>query len=71
MPQRTETTDGFRTPAGQQLPRPVRPHRPRNSCLPLAAPAPRVAPLMSSGTANRARIDFDDLQSARGYSYPR
>ncbi len=23
---------------------------------------------MSSGTANRARIDFDDLQSARGYS---
>ncbi|MGW4390881.1 hypothetical protein [Streptomyces sp. NPDC004685] len=33
----------------------------------LAAPAPRVA-MMSSGTANRARIDFSDLPATRSYS---
>ncbi|MFE4678368.1 SDR family oxidoreductase [Streptomyces sp. NPDC056723] len=66
VPQRTETADGFELQLGSNF---LGPFALTNRLLPLllAAPAPRVA-TMSSGTANRARIDFDDLQSARSYS---
>ncbi|MEV6201149.1 SDR family oxidoreductase [Streptomyces sp. NPDC051771] len=66
VPRRTETTDGFELQLGSNF---LGPFALTVRLLPLllAAPAPRVA-TMSSGTANRARIDFDDLQSARRYS---
>ncbi|MFI6874551.1 SDR family oxidoreductase [Streptomyces sp. NPDC050400] len=66
VPQRTETADGFELQLGSNF---LGPFALTVQLLPLllAAPAPRVA-TMSSGTANRARIDFDDLQSTRAYS---
>ncbi|WP_282793804.1 SDR family oxidoreductase [Streptomyces sp. CC224B] len=66
VPRRTETADGFELQMGSNF---LGPFALTVRLLPLllAAPAPRVA-TMSSGTANRARIDFDDLQSARRYS---
>ncbi|MER7794182.1 SDR family oxidoreductase [Streptomyces sp. NPDC097640] len=66
VPQRTETADGFELQLGSNF---LGPFALTNRLLPLllAAPAPRVA-TMSSGTANRARVDFDDLQSTRAYS---
>ncbi|MEV7197986.1 SDR family oxidoreductase [Streptomyces sp. NPDC093510] len=66
VPQRTETADGFELQLGSNF---LGPFALTVQLLPLllAAPAPRVA-TMSSGTANRARIDFDDLQSSRNYS---
>ncbi|MGW3984154.1 SDR family oxidoreductase [Streptomyces mirabilis] len=66
VPQRTETADGFELQLGSNF---LGPFALTNRLLPLllAAPAPRVA-TMSSGTANRARIDFDDLQSTLSYS---
>ncbi|WP_151775297.1 SDR family oxidoreductase [Streptomyces abyssomicinicus] len=66
VPRRTETPDGFELQLGSNF---LGPFALTVRLLPLLldAPAPRVA-TMSSGTANRARIDFDDLQSTRGYS---
>ncbi len=66
VPRRTETVDGFELQLGSNF---LGPFALTVRLLPLllAAPAPRVA-TMSSGTANRARIDFDDLQSTRRYS---
>ncbi|MEU2561912.1 SDR family oxidoreductase [Streptomyces longispororuber] len=66
VPRRAETADGFELQMGSNF---LGPFALTVRLLPLllAAPAPRVA-TMSSGTANRARIDFDDLQSARRYS---
>lgn len=66
VPQRTETADGFELQLGSNF---LGPFALTVQLLPLllAAPAPRVA-TMSSGTANRARIDFDDLQATRNYS---
>ncbi|MFJ3705461.1 MULTISPECIES: SDR family oxidoreductase [unclassified Streptomyces] len=66
VPRRTETPDGFELQLGSNY---LGPFALTVRLLPLllSAPAPRVA-TMSSGTANRARIDFDDLQSTRGYS---
>ncbi|MGW6404939.1 SDR family oxidoreductase [Streptomyces sp. NPDC055134] len=66
VPRRTETADGFELQLGSNF---LGPFALTNRLLPLllAAPAPRVA-TMSSGTANRARIDFDDLQSTLSYS---
>ncbi|MEU6128149.1 SDR family oxidoreductase [Saccharopolyspora sp. NPDC047091] len=66
VPRRTETADGFELQLGSNF---LGPFALTNRLLPLllTAPAPRVA-TMSSGTANRARIDFDDLQSSRSYS---
>lgn len=65
VPQRMETVDGFELQLGSNFLGPyaltVR------LLLLLSAPTSRVA-TMSSGTANRARIDFDDLQSERSYS---
>ncbi|RKE18447.1 SDR family oxidoreductase [Streptomyces sp. TLI_171] len=65
VPQRTETVDGFELHLASNY---LGPFALTVRLLPLllAASAPRVA-TMSSGTANRARIDFDDLQSTRGY----
>ncbi|MFG2951907.1 SDR family oxidoreductase [Streptomyces adustus] len=66
VPARTETVDGFELQLASNF---LGPFALTVRLLPLllAAPAPRVA-TMSSGTANRARIDFDDLQSVRRYS---
>ncbi|MFI5664475.1 SDR family oxidoreductase [Streptomyces sp. NPDC051684] len=66
VPQRTETVDGFELQLGSNF---LGPFALTVQLLPLllTAPAPRVT-TMSSGTANRARIDFDDLQSTREYS---
>ncbi|MFF9899041.1 SDR family oxidoreductase [Streptomyces longispororuber] len=66
VPRRTETADGFELQMGSNF---LGPFALTVRLLPLllAASAPRVA-TMSSGTASRARIDFDDLQSARRYS---
>jgi NAD(P)-dependent dehydrogenase (short-subunit alcohol dehydrogenase family) len=66
VPQRTETADGFELQFGSNF---LGPFALTVGLLPLllSAYAPRVA-TMSSGTANRARIDFDDLQSTRTYS---
>jgi NAD(P)-dependent dehydrogenase (short-subunit alcohol dehydrogenase family) len=66
VPRRTETADGFELQLGSNF---LGPFALTCRLLPLllATPAPRVA-TMSSGTAHRARIDFDDLQSARTYS---
>ncbi|MEU3829038.1 SDR family oxidoreductase [Streptomyces sp. NPDC029080] len=66
VPRRTETPDGFELQLGSNF---LGPFALTVRLLPLllAAPSPRVA-TMSSGTANRARIDFDDLQSTRSYS---
>lgn len=66
VPQRTETADGFELQLGSNF---LGPFALTVQLMPLllAASAPRVA-TMSSGTANRARIDFDDLQSTRAYS---
>ncbi|GGV31986.1 SDR family oxidoreductase [Streptomyces spectabilis] len=66
VPRRTETDDGFELQLGSNF---LGPFALTVQLLPLllAAPAPRVA-TMSSGTANRARISFDDLQSTRAYS---
>ncbi|MEU1621065.1 SDR family oxidoreductase [Streptomyces sp. NPDC005722] len=66
VPARTATVDGFELQLAGNF---LGPFALTVRLLPLllAAPAPRVA-TMSSGTANRARIDFDDLQSARRYS---
>ncbi|MEV6701566.1 SDR family oxidoreductase [Streptomyces sp. NPDC051453] len=66
VPQRTETADGFELQLGSNF---LGPFVLTVRLLPLllAAPAPRVA-TMSSGTANRARIDFSDLQATRSYS---
>ncbi|MFC9557613.1 SDR family oxidoreductase [Rhodococcus sp. NPDC056960] len=66
VPQRTETADGFELQFGSNF---LGPFALTVGLLPLllSAHAPRVA-TMSSGTANRARIDFDDLQSTRNYS---
>ncbi|MFI2644397.1 SDR family oxidoreductase [Streptomyces sp. NPDC018610] len=66
VPQRTETADGFELQLASNF---LGPFALTVQLMPLllAAPAPRVA-TMSSGTANRARIDFDDLQSTRDYS---
>ncbi|MCA1187375.1 MULTISPECIES: SDR family oxidoreductase [unclassified Saccharopolyspora] len=66
VPQRTVTADGFELQLGSNF---LGPFALTNRLLPalLAAPAPRVV-TMSSGTANRARIDFADLQSTRAYS---
>jgi NAD(P)-dependent dehydrogenase (short-subunit alcohol dehydrogenase family) len=66
VPQRTQTPDGFELQLGSNF---LGPFALTVHLLPLllAAPAPRVA-TMSSGTAHRARIDFDDLQSTRSYS---
>ncbi|MFJ4467699.1 SDR family oxidoreductase [Streptomyces sp. NPDC089424] len=66
VPQRTETADGFELQLGSNF---LGPFALTVQLLPLllSAPAPRVA-TMSSGTANRAAIDFDDLQSTRDYS---
>ncbi|WP_046730257.1 SDR family oxidoreductase [Streptomyces humi] len=66
VPQRTETADGFELQLGSNF---LGPFALTVRLLPLllAAPAPRVA-TMSSGTANRARIDFGDLHATRDYS---
>ncbi|MYT73378.1 MULTISPECIES: SDR family oxidoreductase [unclassified Streptomyces] len=66
VPQRTETADGFELQLGSNF---LGPFALTVRLLPLllAAPTPRVA-TMSSGTANRASIDFDDLQSTHAYS---
>ncbi|MFD7812865.1 SDR family oxidoreductase [Streptomyces sp. NPDC059785] len=66
VPQRTETADGFELQLGSNF---LGPFALTVRLLPLllTAPAPRVA-TMSSGTANRARIDFENLQSTHGYS---
>ncbi|MFE5474151.1 SDR family oxidoreductase [Nocardia sp. NPDC056541] len=66
VPQRTETADGFELQLGSNF---LGPFAVTTGLLPLLldAPAPRVA-TMSSGTANRAKIDFEDLQSVRDYS---
>ncbi|MYW16539.1 SDR family NAD(P)-dependent oxidoreductase [Streptomyces sp. SID2955] len=66
VPRRTETPDGFELQLGSNF---LGPFALTVRLLPLllAAPSPRVA-TMSSGTANRARIDFDDLQATRSYS---
>ncbi|MEU6273869.1 SDR family oxidoreductase [Streptomyces populi] len=66
VPRRTETVDGFELQLGSNF---LGPFALTVRLLPLllTAGAPRVA-TMSSGTANRARIDFEDLQSARDYS---
>ncbi|MEW2297932.1 SDR family oxidoreductase [Streptomyces sp. NPDC006743] len=66
VPQRTETPDGFELQLGSNF---LGPFTLTVQLLPLllAAPSPRVA-TMSSGTANRARINFGDLQSIRSYS---
>ncbi|MEU6564146.1 SDR family oxidoreductase [Nocardia nova] len=66
VPRRTESADGFELQLASNF---LGPFALTVELLPLllAAQAPRVA-TMSSGTANRARIDFDDLQSARNYS---
>ncbi|MFB7340224.1 SDR family oxidoreductase [Streptomyces hydrogenans] len=66
VPRRTETADGFELQLGSNF---LGPFALTARLLPLllTAPAPRVA-TMSSGTANRARIDFEDLQSTRDYS---
>ncbi|MFF0291183.1 SDR family oxidoreductase [Streptomyces sp. NPDC005262] len=66
VPRRIETPDGFELQLGSNF---LGPFALTVRLLPLllAAPAPRVA-TMSSGTANRARIDFEDLQSTRRYS---
>ncbi|WP_255951928.1 SDR family oxidoreductase [Streptomyces odontomachi] len=65
VPARTETVDGFELQLASNF---LGPFALTVRLLPLllTAPAPRVA-TMSSGMANRARIDFDDLQSARRY----
>ncbi|MGW1814551.1 SDR family oxidoreductase [Streptomyces sp. NPDC002125] len=66
VPGRTETADGFELQLGSNF---LGPFALTNLLLPalLSAPAPRVA-TMSSGTAHRARIAFDDLNSTRAYS---
>ncbi|MFI6480918.1 SDR family oxidoreductase [Nonomuraea sp. NPDC050663] len=66
VPTRHETADGFELQLGSNF---LGPFALTLRLLPLllAADAPRVA-TMSSGTANNARIDFDDLQSLRAYS---
>ncbi|MEU1201520.1 SDR family oxidoreductase [Streptomyces sp. NPDC005813] len=66
VPRRTETVDGFELQFASNF---LGPFALTARLLPLllTAPAPRVV-MMSSGTANRARIDFDDLQSTRSYS---
>ncbi|MEV5842424.1 SDR family oxidoreductase [Streptomyces sp. NPDC051985] len=66
VPARTETVDGFELQLASNF---LGPFALTVRLLPLllAAPAPRVA-TMSSGVATRARIDFDDLQSAHRYS---
>ncbi|TCJ95617.1 SDR family oxidoreductase [Nocardia alba] len=66
VPARTETVDGFELQLASNF---LGPFALTIGLLPLLldAPAPRVA-TMSSGTANRATIDFEDLQSARDYS---
>ncbi|MFG2965945.1 SDR family oxidoreductase [Streptomyces sp. NPDC048288] len=66
VPARTETVDGFELQLASNF---LGPFALTVRLLPLllSAPAPRVA-TMSSGVATRARIDFDDLQSARRYS---
>ncbi|MCX5412935.1 SDR family oxidoreductase [Streptomyces sp. NBC_00059] len=66
VPRRTETADGFELQLGSNF---LGPFALTNRLLPalLSAPAPRVA-TMSSGTAHRARIAFDDLNSTRDYS---
>lgn len=66
VPRRTQTPDGFELQLASNF---LGPFALTAQLLPLllAAPAPRVA-TMSSGTAHRARIDFDDLQSTSGYS---
>ncbi|MEV0890794.1 SDR family oxidoreductase [Promicromonospora sp. MEB111] len=62
-PQRYETADGHELQWGTNF---LGPFALTNRLLPmlLAAPAPRVA-TMSSGVANRGRIDFDDLDWER------
>jgi NAD(P)-dependent dehydrogenase (short-subunit alcohol dehydrogenase family) len=64
-PTRFETVDGFELQLGTNF---LGPFALTNRLLPLllAARAPRVA-TMSSGTANRGRIHFDDLQWTRRY----
>ncbi|MFG2940722.1 SDR family oxidoreductase [Streptomyces sp. NPDC048282] len=66
VPARTETVDGFELQLASNF---LGPFALTVRLLPLllSAPASRVA-TMSSGVATRARIDFDDLQSARRYS---
>ncbi|MFF3934891.1 SDR family oxidoreductase [Streptomyces phaeofaciens] len=65
VPRRTETADGFELQLGSNF---LGPFALTVRLLPLllSGPAPRVA-TMTSGTAHRARIDFDDLQSSRDY----
>lgn len=65
VPHHTETVDGFELQLASNF---LGPFALTVQLLPLllAARAPRVA-TMSSGTADRATIDFDDLQSRRGY----
>lgn len=65
VPQRMETADGFELQLGSNF---LGPFALTVRLLPLllSAPSPRVA-TMSSGTANRGRIDFDDLHSTRTY----
>jgi NAD(P)-dependent dehydrogenase (short-subunit alcohol dehydrogenase family) len=64
-PQRRETADGFELQLATNY---LGPFALTVRLLPLllAAAAPRVA-TMSSGTAARGRIDFDDLQAKRAY----
>ncbi|MFD4671802.1 SDR family oxidoreductase [Lentzea sp. NPDC058450] len=66
VPARTETADGFELQLASNF---LGPFALTAHLLPLllAAPAPRVV-TMASGAAYRGRIDFDDLQSRRGYS---
>ncbi|GAA1004245.1 oxidoreductase [Acrocarpospora pleiomorpha] len=65
-PRRFETADGFELQMGSNY---LGPFALTVRLLPLllAAPAPRVT-TMSSGMANRGRINFDDLQWQRRYS---
>lgn len=65
VPRRMETVDSFELQLGTNF---LGPFALTVRLLPLllSAPRPRVA-TMSSGRANRARIDFADLQSVRDY----